>query len=142
MKNTKKEIKQSSLIHQKIRKASFVPLESRDTDKFKYNINLRVSKYINDKLVVLKTICNKIIQKPQLWVAEVDFKAMRNDTSMWLLEASIEGFIINFFVWALLGWKFNLITVLAWGFAIKELLSIYGRLKKDGSYATIPTKDK
>ena len=142
MKNIKKEIKQSSLIHQKIRNASFVPLESQDTDKFKYNINLRISKYINDKLVALKTICNKIIQKPQLWVTEVDFKAMRNDTSMWLLEASIEGFIINFFVWALLGWKFSLITVLAWGFAIKELLSIYGRLKKDGSNATIPTKNK
>ncbi len=142
MKNIKEEIKQSSLVHQKIRNASFVPLESQDTDKFKYNISLRISKYINDKLVALKTICNKIIQKPQLWVAEVDFKAMRKDTSMWLLEASIEGFIINFFVWALLGWKFNLITVLAWGFAIKELLSIYGRLKKDGSNATIPTKDK
>ena len=138
----KKEIKQNSLNQTRIRNASFVPLESRDTKKFKYNPWFKISKYINDKLVVLKTICNKIIQRPQLWVAQVDFKAMRNDTSMWLLEALIEGFVINFSVWALLGWNFNLITILAWGFAIKESLSIYRRLKKDGTNATIPTKNK
>ena len=138
----KKEIKQNSLNQTRIRNASFVPLESRDTKKFKYNPWFKISKYINDKLVVLKTICNKIIQRPQLWVAQVDFKAMRNDTSMWLLEALIEGFVINFSVWALLGWNFNLITILAWGFAIKESLSIYRRLKKDGTNATILTKNK
>ena len=142
MKAIKTEIKQSSLIHQRIRKASFVPLESHDTEKFKYNIWLKVSKYINDKFIVLKTTCNKIIQKPQLWVQEVDFRAIRNDTSMWLTEALIEGFIINFVVWALIGLKFSLLTMLAWGFAMKQLLSIYWRLRKDGSNTTIPKKDK
>jgi len=142
MKAIKKEIKQSSLIHQRIRNASFVPLESHDTEKFKYNIWLKVSKYINDKFVVLRTTCNKIIQKPSLWVQEVDFKAIRNDTSMWVVEALIEGFVINFVVWALIGWEFNLITMLAWGFALKQSLSIYRRITKDGSNTTIPKKDK
>ena len=142
MKAIKKEIKQSSLIHQKIRTASFVPLESPDTKRFKYNLRLRVSKYINDKFIALKTICNKIIQKPQLWIHEVDFKAIREDTSMWLVEALIEGFVINFVVWALLGWRFNWITVLAWGFAIKQLLSIYWRLRKNGANTTIPKKNE
>jgi len=74
-------------------------------------------------------------------VQEVDFKAIRNDTATWILEASIEGFVINFIVWALMGWDFNLLTMLAWGFAMKQLLSIYWRLKKDGSNSTIPKKD-
>ena len=141
MKTIKKEIKQSSFIHQKIRNASFVPLESQDTKKFKYNLRFRVSEYINERLVVLKTVCNKIIQKPQLWAHEVDFKAIRNDVLTWLIEALIEGFVINFIVWALIGWKFNLITMLAWGFLIKQSLSIYRRLLKDGSFTAIPKKD-
>jgi len=142
MEATKKEIKQNSLIHQRIRKASFVPLESHDTEKFKYNLQFKISKYINDKFIVLKTTCNKILQKPQLWVQEIDFIAIRNDTSMWVTEALIEGFVINFVVWALMGWKFSLLTMLAWGFAIKQLLSIYWRLRKDGSNTTIFKKDK
>ncbi len=142
MEAIKKEIKPSSLIHQRIRTASFVPLESHYTEKFKYNIRFRVSKYINKKFVALKTTCNKIIQRPQLWVQEVDFKAIRNDVSMWLVEALIEGFVINFIVWALIGWKFNWITMLAWGFTIKQLLSIYWRLRKNGTDSTIPKKDK
>jgi len=142
MKATKKETKQSSSIHQRIRNASFVPLESHDTEKFKYNIWFKVSKYINKKFIALKTIVNKIIQKPQLWVAEVDFKAIRDDLSMWLVEALIEGFVINFIVWALMGWRFSLVTMLAWGFAIKQLLSIYWRLRRDGTNSTIPKKDK
>ncbi len=142
MKATKKEIKQSSLIHQRIRKASFVPLESHSTEKFKYNPRFKVSKYINEKFVVLKTTWNKIIHKIRLWVQEVDFKAIRDDTSMWVVEALIEGFVINFVVWALIGWKFNLLTMLAWGFAMKQLLSIYWRLRKDGTNSTIPKKDE
>ena len=141
MKVIKKEIKQSSSVHQGIRNASFVPLESHDTEKFKYNSKFKVSKYIDDRLIAFKTICNKIIQKPQLWLQEVDFKAIRNDVSAWVIEALIEGFVINFVVWVLLGWEFNLLTILAWGFAMKQLLSIYWRLKKDGTNSTIPKKD-
>lgn len=142
MKIIKKEIKQNSSIHQKIRNASFVPLEFHDTKKFKYRTWLKVTEYINSKFIILKTICNKIIQKPLLWVAEVDFKAIKNDVSMWVVEALIEGFVINFVVWALVGWKFNFITMLAWGFAIKQLLSIYWRLKRYGADSTILKKNK
>ena len=142
MKATKKEIKQSSLIHQRIRTASFVPLESHDTEKFKYNLRFKVSKYFNKRFIALKTVCNKIIQRSQLWMQKVDFKAIKSDLLMWLVEALIEGFVINFIVWALMGWKFNLVTMLAWGFAMKQLLSIYGRLRKNGANSTIPKKDK
>ena len=124
-----------------MRNASFVPLESQENDKFKYYHALKIKKYLNDRLIVLQTILNKIIQKPALWTRNVDFRKVRNDTALWSLEALIEGVLINFAVWALLGWKFNLITVMAWGIAIKQLLSVYWRLKKDGTPTTIPTKD-
>jgi len=143
MKAIKKEIKQSSLIHQKIRTAAFVPSESQDTEKFKYNLGFRVSKYINKRLIALKTTCNKIIQKPQLWMHGIYFIAMIKDVSLWSLEALVEGFVINFIMWALLGWDFTLITMLAWGFVIKQLLSIYWRLrKKDGSISAISKENK
>ena len=137
MKVTKKEIKQSSLIHQKIRSASFVPTEYQETQKLKYNLRFKVSKYINDRFIKLKTNCNKIIQKPRLWVQRIDFKAIKKDVSMWLIEALIEGLVINFIVWRLLGWEFDLITMLAWGCAIKQLLSIYWRFHKHGTNTTI-----
>ena len=124
MKATKKQGTQSSLIHQRIRNVSFVPLESHDIERFKYKLRLRISKYANDKLVALKNLCNKIIRRVQRWTQNVDFKKIRDDVSTWLIEALIEGFIINFIVWALIGWKFNLLTMLAWGFAVKQSLSI------------------
>ena len=142
MKAIKKETKQNSLIHQKIRDASFVPLESEDTKKFKYSFGFSVNKYINKKFIALKTPFNKIFSKLRLWSQEIDFKAIRNDSSAWLIESLIEGFIINFVVWSLIGWKFNLLTMLAWGFAIKQILSIYWRLRKDGANSTIPKKNE
>ena len=142
MKDIRSETKQSSLIHQRIRNASFIPLESHDAEKFKYNLRFRLSKYFNDRLITFKNTCKKIISKPILWTQEIDFRAIRNDTASWLVEALIEGFVINFIVWALLDWSFSLVTMIAWGFAIKQLLSIYWRLKKDGSNSTIPQKDK
>lgn len=142
MKAIKKETKQSSLIHQKIRNASFMPLENPNTKRFKYNLWLLISKYFNKKLIVLRTFCNKIIQGLILWINQTDFKGMIYDSTIWFIEAVIEGVIINFIVWGLIGLDFNFITIIAWGFAIKQFLSIYWRLRKNGSNTTIPTKDK
>lgn len=142
MKATRKEIKQNSFIHQKIRNAKFVTTNFGETERFKYNLGFKVNKYINDKFIVLKTTCNKILQKPKIWFQYVDFKAILAGVSIWFSEALIEGFVINFIVWALLGWKFNLITWIAWGFVIKESLSIYWQFRKNGSTTTIPKKDE
>ena len=136
---TKKETRQSSLMNQKIRKASFVPTDEF-SEKFKYNLSLSLSKYISNKFIVMKTILNKIIQVPQLWLQKIDFAAIRNVTAMWLIEAFIEGFVINFIVWKLLKWEMTLLTILAWGFAVKQLLSMNERLRKNGTITTIPKK--
>ena len=142
MRVIKREIKQNLLKPLKFRNASFVQLESEETQKFKYNIVLTPSKYIKNIFIAFKNSCNKIVQRLQLETQEVDFKAIKNDTSVWLIEALIEGFLINFIVWALIGWEFNFFTMLAWGFAVKQFLSIYNRLKKDGPSPTIPSKNK
>ena len=142
MKAIKKETRQSSSTHQKISNAAFVPIEPNNTKKFKYNLKLSGSKYINKKLLTLKTLKNKIIQKPQLWLHKVDFKEMIKDSSVWFVEAAIEGAIINFIVWALMGWRFNWITFLAWGFVVKQLLSIYWRLRNNGADSKILKNNK
>jgi len=138
----KKEKRQSSLIHQKIRKASFVPVEQQNTKKFKYIFLLKGSKNFKENFIVIKTFYNKIVQTTARWLRGVDFKAIGRDVSSWTIEALIEGFVINFVVWALIGLKFSLITMLAWGFAIKYSLNIYERIKKDGSNTTIPKKNE
>ncbi len=142
MRFIRREVKQSLSKREGNRKAAFIQIESTDTKKFKYHIGFKVSKYLKDKLVVLQTLFNKIIQTPQLWLHKIDFIEIRNQLSLWLSEALIEGFIVNFTVWALLGWEFNWITMLAWGFAVKQSLGIYWRLKKDGPTHTIPKKNE
>lgn len=143
MRVIKREIRQNLSIHHKIRNASFVSLESQETQKFKYNLVFIVSEYIKSKFIAFKNNCNKLIQRLRLWLTGVDFKTMNSHTSLWLLEALIEGFILNYIVWSLMGWKFNFITLIGWGFATKQFLGIYWRLKKeDGSLATILTKNK
>ena len=139
MKVLNKMEKPSSLIHQKIRNASFVQSEE-NTQRFKYNIGLRINKYIKDKFIILKTTCNKIIQKPQIWLDKVDFKEIKVQGITWLLESFIEGAIINYTFWALLEWKFNIITLFAWGIGLKQILSIYERIKNHGATTTIPKK--
>jgi len=138
MMNIKKEKQQSSLINQKIRKASFVNDETVNIERFKYNLPLIRSKYINKKLIALKNTCRKTVQMVQLRLEKFDFVSAKNSTLIWLINAFIEGFIINFSVWGLLGWRFDIITIMAWGFAIKQFIDIYWRLKANGSNTKLP----
>jgi len=140
MKNIKKEKQQSSLIHQKINRASFVNPETTNTKRFKYNLPFARSKYINKKLVALKNTCKKTYQIFQLKLNKFDFATARSSMLIWLINAFIEGFIVNFSVWGLLGWRFNIITIMAWGFAIKQFIDIYWRLKANGSNTKLPEK--
>jgi len=142
MKATSEREKQSLLMNHKSRRATFVSLESHEIEKFKYNHCLRVSKYLDNKFIATKRFCNKIIQGLRLQLNKIDFKAVKYDLSAWMIEALIEGLIINFAVWALLGWRFNPFTVLAWGIVVKELLSIYWRFRINGPTTTIPQKNK
>jgi hypothetical protein len=121
--------------------ASFVPIEIEKTERFKYKIILKLSKYTNNALGAIKHTCNKIKGMIQLKLNMFDFKAASGATIIWLMNAFIEGIIVNFAVWGLLGWRFNLITIMAWGVAVKQLLDIYWRLRINGTTTKLPEKN-
>lgn len=113
---------------------------SNNTKTFKYKFTLNLGKYINDKFIAIKNTCKKIKGVVQLQLNKFDFKTAGSISAIWLVNAFIEGVIVNFAVWGLLGWKFNFITIMAWGFAIKQLLDLYWRLRINGSNTKLPEK--
>ena len=122
------------------RNAGAVPYESENTQRFKYKFPLKLSKYINERFIALKNTCRKIKGMVQLKLDKFDFKAASTATMIWLMNAFVEGIIVNFAVWGLLGWRFNFITIMAWGFAVKQSLDLYWRLKINGTTTKLPEK--
>ena len=141
MKDTIRVKKQLEQLNQtNKRNAGAVPYESENTQRFKYKFPLRLSKYINEILIALKNTCIKIKGRVQLKLDKFDFKAAGIVTMIWLMNAFVEGLIVNFAVWGLLGWRFNFITIMAWGFAVKQSLDMYWRLKINGTTTKLPEK--
>lgn len=136
------EIKQSSSIHQKVRGAGFVSLESKENKRFKYFSLHNIVSILSKWWISLKRSVNTIIQKPRLWASEVDWKKTREDTFFWFIEALIEGFTANIATHYLFGVKFSFMMVLAHGILIKQGIDIYWRLRKNGSTTKLPQKDK
>lgn len=121
-------------------KAAFVSTKSENTKRFKYNFRLRLGKYNNEKFTALKNTCKKIKEMVQLKLNKFDFGAAGIAAMIWLMNAFVEGLIVNFSVWGLLGWKFNFITIMAWGFVVKQSLDLYWRLKINGTITKLPEK--
>lgn len=142
MMNTKKEIKQNSSIHQRIRRASFVPVEPEQTKMFKYLLNFfRLSKS-KEKITSFKRKFNSVIQNIGLWVNKVDWAKSRKDVSIWAIEVFIEGITLNFATHYLMGFNFSIPMIVAHGILVKQGLSIIWRLKQNGSNSTISYKHK
>ncbi len=120
--------------------ARAVPYEIDNTKRFKYKFPLRLSKYNNEKLIALKNTCKKIKGVVKLQTDKFDFKAASSATMIWLMNAFVEGIIVNFAVWGLLGWRFNFITIMAWGMVVKQSLDLYWRLKINGTPTKLPEK--
>jgi len=133
--------RQDSSIHEKIRKASFVPLEPEETKRFKYFFDVLKNIRTRDRLTSVKRFVNTIIQKPKIWIDKVDWKKTGEDASIWIVEACIEGVVANFVTHQFLGWKFGPGMILAHGFAIKQGLSIIWRIKQNGAASKLPQKD-
>jgi len=120
--------------------ASFVSVDNKNTDRFKYNFTLKTGKYIDGKLIAIRYSVNKIRGMVRLKLDKFDFRVAVSSTSIWVINAFIEGLIVNFSVWGLLGWRFNFITIMAWGFAIKQFLDLYWRLRINGTNTKLPQK--
>ena len=141
MKGTKGRKKRQEPLNQtNKRNAGAVHWESENTQRFKYKFLLRLSEYSNKKFIALKHTCKKIKGMVQLKLDKFDFKAASTATMIWLMNAFVEGIIVNFAVWGLLGWRFNFITIMAWGFAVKQSLDLYWRLKINGTTTKLPEK--
>jgi len=141
MKDTiRRKNKQEQLNQTSKRNAGAVHYESENTQRFKYKFPLKLSKYINERFIALKNTCRKIKGMVQLKLDKFDFKAASTATMIWLMNAFVEGIIVNFAVWGLLGWRFNFITIMAWGFAVKQSLDLYWRLKINGTTTKLPEK--
>jgi hypothetical protein len=141
MKSIKEEKKQSSLLNQKIRRAEFVPVEELQSTKFKYHLRFLKLEKISQWLIGLKRSFNSLWQGIKLRVKKVDWNLAAKDSSVWLIEAFIEGVTINFATHFLFGLKINICTILAYGIFVKQGIDIYWRLKNNGPNTKIPTKN-
>jgi len=141
MKKQEDQVQNASLVQHKIRKAQFVLEESQKREKFKYNVSCILHSIYAKRLPNLKRYINSKIQKPSLWASKVDWKTVREDSRDWLLEALIEGAVVNFALWALFSVALNPLTILAYGIVIKEGINIYWRLRHDGNNPKIPQKE-
>lgn len=70
-------------------------------------------------------------------LSRIAFSKLIGDFTVWLAEALIEGLTANIATSVLLGWDFNFLMVLAHGISIKQTISFYWSLRKDGATTTI-----
>ena len=130
MKSINQKIKQSLSIHQKIRSAQFI---SYGTETFKYKLHT-IFKSGRDRFRSLKSIIHDKLVKLYngvIWCQLIDHACI------WVAE----GLTINYALYVLFGFPFNIFTIFAYGILIKQGIDIYNRMKDDGSINTIPKKD-
>lgn len=143
MKSIKKEKNQQGLsVNENIRRARFVPQGEQKSKTFKYFLNFLFVLSPRKTIAHVKRKINSIIQKIGLWIKKVDWEKLRGDVSLWFTEAILEGLTANFVTHYLFGVELNLFTILAHGILIKQGISIWWRLRLNGSDAKIPKKDE
>ena len=138
----RKKEKQSSLIHQRIRKASFISYEEGKTETHKYKPLRKANVVFTRLLVDARRRINSQLQKAKRVVKIVDWEAAAKESSIWLIEVVLEGLTANFATHYLFNSPFNAATIFAHGIIIKQGLSIYWRLKTNGSDPKIPQQNK
>jgi hypothetical protein len=126
---TMEQTRQSSSTN---KRAGFVNY-GEDGRTFKYRRLHKIKHRIEEIKLNIKRWLNKFIQKPRLWLADVDWIEVRRDSISWVLEAAIEGFTLNFATHFIFGAEFSIFTMLAYGFIVKHGLSIWWRMRRDGS---------
>jgi hypothetical protein len=140
-KNTTKQ--NSSKVHEEIRQAKFESAETSVKNKrFKYMSLQRLNIKNKNYIVNLKRRINTLLQKPSLWASMIDWKIVKKDSIEWGLEVIIEGVPLNFATHFLFGVPLNPMTVIAHGIVIKKGISIYWRLRRDGTDSKIPKKNE
>jgi len=141
MRVTKNVGRQSSLLNSKIRKAAFVPLETQDTKRFKYQLYHNIINRFEDIGTILKRIKTYLWQRLQLWLSKADLVTLRKDLTVWLIEVLVEGATANFATHYLFGIPYTPQTIVAHGIIIKQGLDIYWRMRPNGTNKKIFNKN-
>ncbi len=141
MNPTEEKQKQSSLIHQKIRTASFIPIKPETTDKYKYAWGYILYQEILRIMLAFKIPIKFLESKLVILKGNIDWKPLLRDSILWVAEALIEGATANFATHILCDVQFTLWSVFAHGIVIKQGISIFWRLRRNGSTTEIPNKD-
>ena len=142
MKIIKKLEKQSSSIHHNIRNAAFIPIEKQKTNTFKYWYVHKCISFINNIVPKSKLLSNLFIGKLKLLYSEFNWNLIKVDTAEWLLTVLLEGLTANYVTYILFDVTFNIYYIFAHGIVIIQGLSIYRRLKIDGTITKVSDKHK
>ena len=127
-------------MRKQIRKASYVKIESASSEKFKYKSFRSIINRIPNIFLNLKRSINSYIQKPRRLLSLFDWERIKEDSFFYILNAFIEGGIMNFALHVLFGVKINPLTMLAYGLLVAQILDIYKQLKNNGSDKRISKK--
>ena len=133
MMNTNQKQKPSSLIHQKIRNAAFVPIDKEQNGTFKYLGNHLKFERFKKIFLSLKRKVNSVFQHFKLVTKKFKWNDAVKDSFAWITEAMIEGLTANFATHNLFGLDFNVWMILSHGILIKQGLDIIYRLKQNGA---------
>lgn len=142
MKGSGRRIRQSSSIHQRIRSACFVDYDYHAIDTFKYRLRTKIEVGSDRLIRGLRFIGSSITNKSVSMYNTVIWDRLVYHACIWLVEAFIEGFTINYVLYVLVGLDFNVWTIFAYGMLIKQSIDIYWRMKVDGADTAIPEKGK
>ena len=124
----------------RINKAGFVSTESKNIESFKYNLICNIKHRCSATSISIKRYLNSRRQSVLLQVRNVDWNKVGVDSWVWCIETMVEGVSLNFATHYLLGTPFNMMTAFAHGIVVKQGLSIYWRLRVNGTTSKLPTK--
>lgn len=95
----------------------------REKETFKYKFTQKLLNY-GSKLSNLKRYFNTLWTTIRQYSRIVNVPATIHDITVWLIEAMIEGLIVNFAIHTLFNLEFDILTILAYGILIKKIPEI------------------
>ena len=132
------QIRQSSQMKQKNRNAGFVIDENANKGRFKYLSGLYSIIGFKKSFPKARRKFNIIAQSVSVSIDNISWKSLRNDFGEYIIEASIEGIAINFALHFIFGLEFTILTALAYGIFMKQIVSFYSKLKSQNENKQVP----
>lgn len=142
MKSSGKRIRQSLSIHHRIRNAGFVDYDYSSIETFKYKLGIKIQVGSDRIIIGLKKLRSIIKDKLGSIYNTVIWDRLMYHAFIWLVEAFLEGVSINYILYVLLGYDFNIWTIFAYGVLVKQAIDIYWRLKVDGTNTAVSEENK